>query len=413
MEKNVYAQRREKVFANLEEGGCAVFFSGDLVKRSADAVYPFSVNRNFFYLTGLNEDGLILMLVKTSQGQKEILYIKEYDAVMEKWVGSSIRSDEAKEISGIPVQYTIPQFDATFARTIVFNAIQTVYIDSERQDVKSRPFEGENFGIKVKQLYPGLKVVNLNTTINALRTLKSAEEIEQMKKAIEITHHGLQAILRNLKPGLREYEAVAHFNYELSKHNAATAFDTIAASGKEATVLHYVKNDRVIQDGDLVLFDLGAQYGNYSADISRTYPANGKFTDRQKELYGLVLLAQKRVIEAIKPGVTLFALNEIVKETYRTEGVKLKVIESPEKVDEIYYHGVSHFLGLDTHDVGQVESMVLKPGNVITVEPGLYSAKEGVGIRIEDDVLVTEQGHEVLSPQIVKEIEDIEAYMSR
>ncbi|MHC1735045.1 MAG: M24 family metallopeptidase [Erysipelotrichaceae bacterium] len=163
----------------------------------------------------------------------------------------------------------------------------------------------------------------------------------------------------------------------------------------------------------MVLFDLGAQYGNYSADISRTYPANGKFTDRQKELYGLVLLAQKRVIEAIKPGVTLFALNEIVKETYRTEGVKLKLIETPEKVDEIYYHGVSHFLGLDTHDVGQVESMVLKPGNVITVEPGLYSAKEGVGIRIEDDVLVTEQGHEVLSPQILKEIEDIEAFMSR
>lgn len=413
MELTQYAARREQVFAAMDEQSCAVFFSGELVKRSADATYPFSVNRNFFYLSGLDEDGLILLMVKTSQGTKEILYIKELNEVSEKWVGHSIRKEEASTISSVKLIQTIPQFEQTFSRGIYFNTLNTVFIDAERYDVKARPFEGESFAKRVKELYPGLNVVNLNPTINRLRSLKSSDEIRQLKQAIEITRHGIEAILKHLKPNMKEYEAVAYFNYELSHYNACESFDTIAASGPEATILHYVKNDRTIQDGELVLFDLGADYGHYCADISRTFPANGKFTARQKELYSIVLLAQKRVIEAIKPGVTLQALNEIVKETYRVEAIKAKVIDKPEQIDEIYYHGVSHLLGLDTHDVGQVEAMVLKPGHVITVEPGLYSAKEGVGIRIEDNVRVTEQGYEILSLNIMKEIDEIEAFMSR
>jgi len=413
MTQNQYKTRRGHVFATMDEQSCAVFFAGESVKRSSDATYPFSVNRNFFYLTGLDEDGLVLLMIKTSQGTKEILYIKEVNEANEKWIGKSIRKEEASGISDIQLVHTIPQFEQTFSRGIYFNTLNTVYIDAERYDVKSRPFEGENFAKRVKELYPGLTIVNLNTTINGLRSLKSHEEVQQLKSAIEITRHGVEAIMKHLKPGMKEYEAVAHFKFELARHNASESFDTIAASGPEATILHYVKNDRTIKDGELVLFDLGAEYGHYCADISRTFPANGKFSPRQKELYNIVLLAQKRVIEAIKPGVTLLTLNEIVKETYRVEAVKAKVIDTPEQIDEIYYHGVSHLLGLDTHDVGQVEAMVLKPGHVITVEPGLYSAKEGVGIRIEDNVRVTEQGYEILSPDILKEVEAIEAFMSR
>ena len=413
MTQNIYKTRRGHVFATMDEQSCAVFFAGDLVKRSSDATYPFSVNRNFFYLTGLDEDGLVLLMVKTAQGTKEILYIKEINETYEKWIGRSIRKEEAMKISDVQLIQTIPQFEQTFSRGIYFNTLNTVYIDAERYDVKARPFEGESFAKRVKELYPGLKMVNLNTTINGLRSLKSHEEVGQLKKAIEITRNGIEAIMKNLKPGMKEYEAVAYFKFELARADAGESFDTIAASGPEATILHYVKNDRIIQDGELVLFDLGAAYGYYCTDISRTFPANGKFTPRQKELYNIVLLAQKRVIEAIKPGVTLQSLNEIVKETYRVEALKAKVIEKPEQIDEIYYHGVSHLLGLDTHDVGQVEAMVLKPGHVITVEPGLYSAKEGVGIRIEDNVRVTEQGYEILSPDILKEVEDIEAFMSR
>jgi Xaa-Pro aminopeptidase len=413
MEHTMYTNRREQVFAAMQEQSCAVFFSGDEVKRSADAAYPFSVNRNFFYLSGLDEDGLILLLVKTSQGTKETLYIKEFDANLEKWIGKSIRKEEAIATSGIKLVQTIPQFEQAFSRGIHFNTLSTVYIDAERYDVKSRSNEGERFAKKMKDLYPGLVVVNLNTTVNALRSLKSPFEISQLKKAIEITNAGLEAIMKHLKPGMKEYEAAAHFGFELARQNTKESFPTIAASGAEATILHYVKNDRVIQGGELVLFDLGAEYGHYCADISRTFPANGKFTARQKEIYDIVLLAQKRVIAAIKPGVTLQALNEIVKETYRVEAVKARLIDKPEQIDEIYYHGVSHLLGLDTHDVGQVEAMMLKPGHVITVEPGLYSVKEGFGIRIEDNVRVTEQGYEILSLDILKETEDIEAFMSR
>ncbi len=413
MELNLYKTRRDCVFATMDEQSCAVFFAGEAVKRSSDATYPFSVNRNFFYLTGLDEDGLVLLMVKTSQGVKEILYIKEVNEAFEKWVGRSIRKEEAMTRSEIQLIQTIPQFEQVFSRGIYFNTLNTVYIDAERYDVKSRPFEGENFAKRVKELYPGLTVVNLNTTINAMRSLKSHAEVEELKRAIEITRHGIEAILKHLKPGMKEYEAAAYFKFELARHNACESFETIAASGPEATILHYVRNDRTIQDGELVLFDLGADYGHYCADISRTFPANGKFTPRQKEIYNIVLLAQKRVIAAIKPGVTLLQLNEIVKETYRVEAVKAKIIDTQEQIDEIYYHGVSHLLGLDTHDVGQVESMVLKPGHVITVEPGLYSAKEGVGIRIEDNIRVTEQGCENLSPDILKEVEEIEAFMSR
>jgi Xaa-Pro aminopeptidase len=413
MELNIYATRREQVFATMDEQSCAVFFAGDTVKRSADATYPFSVNRNFFYLTGLDEEGLILLMVKTSQGTKEVLYIKERNEVIEKWVGRSIRIDEASETSGVKAVQTIPQFEQTFSRGIYFNTLHTVYIDAERYDVKARPFEGESFAKRVKELYPGLTVVNLNQTINGLRSLKSHTEVEHLKQAIEITRLGIEAILKNLRPGMKEYEAAAYFKFELARNNACESFETITASGPEATILHYIRNDRTIQDGELVLFDLGADYGHYCADISRTFPVNGKFTHRQKELYNIVLLAQKRVIDAIKPGITLQSLNEIVKETYRVEAVKYNVIDTPEQIDEIYYHGVSHLLGLDTHDVGQVESMVLKPGHVITVEPGLYSAKEGVGIRIEDNVRVTEQGYEILSPNILKEVDEIEAFMSR
>jgi len=413
MTQNQYKNRRGHVFATMDEQSCAVFFAGETVKRSSDATYLFSVNRNFFYLTGLDEDGLVLLMIKTSQGTKEILYIKEVNEAYEKWIGKSIRKEEALAISDIQFVHTIPQFEQTFSRGIYFNTLNTVYIDAERYDVKSRPFEGENFAKRVKELYPGLTVVNLNTTINGLRSLKSHEEVKQLKQAIEITRLGVEAIMKHLKPGMTEYEAVAYFKFELARHNAGESFDTIAASGPEATTLHYVKNDRMIQDGELVLFDLGAEYGHYCADISRTFPANGKFTERQKELYNIVLLAQKRVIAAIKPGVTLMTLNEIVKETYRVEALKAKVIDNVDQLDEIYYHGVSHLLGLDTHDVGQVEAMVLKPGHVITVEPGLYSAKEDVGIRIEDNVRVTEQGYEILSPDILKEVEEIEAFMSR
>jgi Xaa-Pro aminopeptidase len=410
---NQYQLRRAEVFKVMEAGSMAVLFAGDLIKRSADATYPFSVNRNFFYLTGCDEDSLILILLKTSSSQKEILYIKDQNPLMEKWVGKSLKEDEAKSISGINTITPLSNYEPSLGRLMDRNGITVVYVDTERDSLNARVMEGETFGRRIHKLYPGIKVVNLNHNINALRVIKQADEITNLRKAIDITQVGVENALRHLRPGRKEYEVVADFNHSLALENSDNAFETIAASGENACTLHYVSNQKTLVDGELLLLDLGATYGHYCADISRTFPINGKFTDRQKTFYSIVLQAQQNVFDAIKPGVSMGDLNAIVKQTYGVACVEAKIIEEASQLDTVYYHGVSHFLGLDTHDVGQMDGMILKPGMVITVEPGLYSSSEGIGIRIEDDVLVTETGCEILSPNILKSIEAIESFMNQ
>lgn len=410
---NHYAKRREALFKSMETGSIAVLFAGDLIKRSADATYPFSVNRNFFYLTGLDEDSLILVLMKTMTLQREILFIKDYNPLLEKWVGKSLKEDEAKVISEVQVIQSLSNYEASLGRLIDRNGITTLNIDTERDSLNARTMEGEAFGRKIHKLYPGMKVVNLNPVINAMRAIKSEDEIEAIRKAIEITRKAIENAVIKMKAGRKEYEVVADFNHTLALENSENAFETIAASGPNACTLHYVSNQETLKDNELILLDLGAASNHYCADISRTFPINGKFTERQKTFYSIVLEAQENVIKAIKPGVTLGDLNTIVKQTYAKACVDAKIVDDPSQIDTVYYHGVSHFLGLDTHDVGQMDGMSLRPGMVITVEPGLYSAAEGIGIRIEDDVLVTETGHEVLSSSILKSIKDIEAFMNQ
>lgn len=219
------------------------------------------------------------------------------------------------------------------------------------------------------------------------------------------------AILDNMKSGLYEYQLESYFDQAIKYHGSTSyAFETIAASGKNSCCLHYSKNNCEISDGDLVLFDLGATSDYYCADISRTFPANGKFTPRQREIYDIVLRGQKLVFESIKPGLTTRDLNNILVDFYKVELKKIGLIKEDSEVSKYYYHGVSHHLGLDCHDL--CDYTPLKPGSVITVEPGLYILEESIGIRIEDDALVTEDGCINLSAEIIKEIDEIEAYLS-
>lgn len=412
MKRETIIQRRNECLKDHKKGSITVLFSGDLVKRSADSTYPFVVNRNFYYLTNCDEDSLIYVYIHTENSSKEILFIKDYNPFEEKWVGKSLTKDDAIHNSGVFVVYPLSQFESIFTRTLARNDVDTIYVDSERDSFKHRMNEAEKFTKRLNESYPHLKVININQKINRLRTVKSVEEIDEMKKAIEITRIGIESILKNLKPGRFEYQSAADFEYQCALHNATLSFDTIAASEKDATILHYVTNQKALAENELVLFDLGASYNHYCADISRTFPVSGKFTDRQKTFYNIVLMAQEEVIKAIKPGVTLIQLNEIVRSVYKVECVKANIIESEDQVDQVYYHSVSHSLGLDTHDVGLVEGAILKPGMVITVEPGLYSEKESIGIRIEDDVLVTEDGCVNLSSSILKTVEEIELYMN-
>lgn len=411
MKRETIIKRRNELLKENKKGSITVLFSGDLVKRSADSTYPFVVNRNFYYLTNCDEDSLIYVYINTENVSKEILFIKDYNPLEEKWVGKSLTKDEAIHKSGIFIVQPLSQFESIFTRTLARNDVDTIYVDSERDSFKQRLNEAEKFTKKLSDSYPHLKVININQKINLMRTVKSDEEIEEMKNAIEVTRKGIEFILKNIKPGRYEYQSAADFEYQCALNNATLAFDTIVASGKDATILHYVTNQKPLVENDLVLFDLGASVNHYCADISRTFPVSGKFTDRQKTFYTIVLKAQEEVIKAIKPGVTLIQLNEIVRSVYKDECVKANIIESEDQVDQVYYHSVSHSLGLDTHDVGLVEGAVLKPGMVVTVEPGLYSEKESIGIRIEDDILVTEDGSINLSSSILKSVEEIENYM--
>ena len=412
MKRETIIKRRNELLKENKKGSITVLFSGDLVKRSADSTYPFVVNRNFYYLTNCEEDSLIYIYINTENVSKEILFIKDYNPLEEKWVGKSLTKDEAIHKSGIFIVQPLSQFESIFTRTLARNDVDTIYVDSERDSFKQRLNEAEKFTKKLSDSYPHLKVININQKINLMRTIKSDEEIEEMKNAVEVTRKGIEFILKNIKPGRYEYQSAADFEYQCALNNATLAFDTIVASGKDATILHYVTNQKPLVENDLVLFDLGASVNHYCADISRTFPVSGKFTDRQKTFYTIVLKAQEEVIKAIKPGVTLIQLNEIVRSVYKDECVKANIIESEDQVDQVYYHSVSHSLGLDTHDVGLVEGATLKPGMVVTVEPGLYSEKESIGIRIEDDILVTENGSLNLSSSILKTVEEIETYMN-
>lgn len=404
--------RREAIFNECPLNSVAVFFAGDLIPSSADAHYPFVINKNFFYLTNLEEDGLILLYQNTANGKKETLFIKDDNPLMEKWIGRSIKKEEAIDCSGVINIQKLSEFETVLNRLFLTNDITSFYIDSERMSLKQPLTKADRFTSELKEAHPDLTITNLNKRINTYRRKKTKLEVDQMVHAMHVTHKGLNHVLKNLKPGKTEYQVAADFAYVVASENCTHAFDTIAASGEDACILHYVKNQKVLQDGDLILLDLGASYQNYASDITRTYPINGKFSERQKTFYNIVLKAQLAVIDAIQPGVSFQFLNQIVKETYKIECLKAKIIEKEEDVDQVYYHGVSHSLGLDTHDVGTLEGSKLVEGMVITVEPGLYSAIEGIGIRIEDDVLVTKDGCTVLSSFIEKTVEDIEKLMN-
>lgn len=409
---NEFNVRRKVRIDAMKENSLAFYFAGSLIPSSADAHYPFIVNRNFYYLTGLKEDELILMIQKTALGVKESLWIKDANPMMEKWVGRFTKAEEAQDISGVLVINTLSNFEAYLDRVLLSNEIEHVYIDAERQHLKLAHTAVEHFAQDITKAYPHIQIHNVNKSLAKQRRIKSESELEMMVKAMHVTHRGLNRILSELKPGRYEYQVAADFSYQVQLENCTHAFSTIAASGSDATILHYVENSKALKEGDLILCDLGAAYQNYASDITRTYPVSGRFSPRQKELYEIVLKAQEAVINAIKPGISLLELNNIVKEVYKIECVRANVIEKAEDVDTVYYHGVSHLLGLDTHDVGHLEGMKLEEGMVITVEPGLYSAVEGIGIRIEDNILVTKTGSQNLSAFIEKSVEDIEAILN-
>jgi Xaa-Pro aminopeptidase len=397
----------------LAVGDMAIFFSGNAPQSTADSHYVFRPDKNFYYLSGTTRESFILVLMKTEGKEESVLFIEKPDYDIEKWVGRKLKKEAAIEASGIDnVQY-LSGFEAWLNRMIYSSKFDQMYLDLPRMKFDGEMTAAMRFAEKVQKNYPGLAIKNAHKFMCELRMIKSDFEISEIRKAVELTKNGLENVMSTLKPGDREYVAQAEFNYSIMKNGAdGNAFDTIAASGENAVILHYVENDQVMTDGDLILMDLGAQYNQYASDITRTYPINGKYSDRQKTLYNIVLKAHDAVIDMMKPGVPFADLNKKCSEVLVEELLAIGLIEEAKELGKYYYHGVSHFMGLDVHDIG-FRDAVLTEGMVFTVEPGLYIAEEKIGIRIESDILITKDGNDNLSDDIIRTVEDIEAFMAK
>ncbi|MED1567167.1 aminopeptidase P family protein [Bacillus paramycoides] len=412
MKSTFFAQNRERLKKTLPDESITILFAGQAPHMSADAHYKFVPNRNFYYLTGIDEPNVIFMLKKFGDSVEETLFIEKSDPVLEKWVGKTVSKEEAEKLSGIKKVVYIESFEKIMSNTLFTENVKYVNLDLELREWKGTETKTLAFAKHVREQYPHITIGNIYPNICELRVFKTEEEIEIIKESIAVTKDGIYNVLKHAKADMMEYELEAHFDFTLKssgiKHHA---FNTILASGKNATVLHYEDNDAKVGQSDLVLLDLGAQKDYYNADISYTFPASGTFSSRQKQIYTIVLKALKETTELIKPGLKFAALNEHTKKVLAEECKAIGLIQEDEELTKYYYHGVSHFLGLDTHDVGTYKDRVLEEGMVITIEPGLYIEEESIGIRIEDDILVTKDGYENLSKDIIREVEEIEEFM--
>ena len=408
-----YQARRQAVLDKMKPGSIAVLYSGIKVHVSADEYAHFEANRHFFYLTGLRRDKMARVMDKAAESAKITLFIEEAAPDRERWYGRKVTVEEAKEISGIEDVQFITALDGALDLKMTREDVEQVYFDTYRHSREDLPDYNAVKAQEFRAAYPGVPVRNLFPLVAGERMWKDEDEIGLTREAIELTKEALENVMKNLKPGMREYQAQADFEYSIFRNGAeGPAFPTIAGSGANGTMLHYDTNRDVCRDGSLLLLDLGARVQGYNSDITRTYPVNGRFSERQKKVYDLVLSANRRVAEEAKPGMTLRQLNDICKEVLAKGLIALGLIEKEEEVSKYYMHSVSHHLGIDVHDVNTAANARLRPGAVITDEPGLYIDEWEIGIRIEDDLLITGDGAEVLSKDIIRTTEEIEAFMN-
>ncbi len=408
--REFHASRRALYRDLLEDNSAGFVFSGKEKEDRGDQMFPFTPYANFYYLTGFDQPGAVFMAVKSGGTYRETLFIPHPDEHMARWQGISYDAETVKADTGMENVEYLERFEERLPFSGNRYGMEHLYVDIANWEGSLERNPAQEFAAKVLQAHPYLQVHNTFKDLALMRQVKTKEEIDLHRQACAVTTEGVKNILSHLHPGMHEYEIEAYFDFILKSRNAGHAFPTIAASGKNACIMHYVANDRLMEDGDLVLFDLGAEWGHYGSDVSRTFPVNGVFTPRQKELYNVVLKGLDAAIEHSRPGQPKNELQELSKEVMARELIRLGMIQKPEEISRFYFHGSGHFIGLYTHDVGN-DKAILEPDMVFTLEPGLYFEELGIGIRIEDTLVVTEDGCEVLTAGIPKTVEDIERFM--
>jgi Xaa-Pro aminopeptidase len=407
----------------MEPNSLAIFHSNDIYPTSADGTMPFKQATDILWLSGVDQEDSVLVIFPDAKRNedKELLFLTETNDLIAVWEGEKLTKKEAFEVSGIETVYWLSEFD-TIMKSLM-SQTENVYLLTQEHLRRNTPVQTREMRLnaELKNIYPNHNYKRSAPFLNKLRSVKTALEIEVMKIAAEITAAGFNRVLKFLKPDCWEHEIEAEFIHEFVKRRSrGFAYSPIIGSGSNACVLHYLENNKQCVSGDLVLIDVGAEYANYACDVTRCFPVNGKFTDRQREVYESVLRVEKASIELLKPGALLSEYHMQVGDLMTKELINLNLL-SQEEVDnqnpswpaykKYFMHGTSHYLGLDVHDYGLWDGSPMEAGMVFTCEPGIYIPEEGIGIRIEDDILITSNGYINLTKEIPKEVSEIEAAM--
>lgn len=420
----LYIKNRTKFTERMEPNTLAVFNSNDIYPVSADSTMPFQQHRDILYLSGVDQEESILVLFPnaTNPAHKEVLFLKETSELIAIWEGEKLTKKAAFETSGIKTVYWLQQFPTIFKQLIA--EATGIYLNTNEHLRASTEVETreDRFIKKVKADYPAHQVHKSAPIMHKIRSVKESIELELMQKACKITEAGFKRLLGFIKPGVWEYEIEAELAHEfLRNRSKGFAYTPIVASGKNACVLHYIENNQQCKDGDVILLDVGAEYANYSSDLTRCVPVNGRFTPRQKAVYNAVLHVKKEAEKLLVPGTIMAEYHKQVGHLMEEQLVNLGLISTEDVANQkpewpaykkYFMHGTSHFLGLDTHDVGLWHEPI-QAGMVFTCEPGIYIPEEGLGIRLEDDLVVQDSGSPFnLMNDIPLEVEEIEELMN-
>jgi Xaa-Pro aminopeptidase len=424
IDPKLFIENRSRFVKQLKKNSLAIFNSNDEMPRNGDQDFPFRQSSDFFYLTGIDQAKSILFIFPDCPLEKyrEALFLEETNDHIAVWYGKKYSKDEAVKVSGIKNVFWLDTFDTALKEVMAL--CEYVYLNANENPRYSNsvPYKDVRFNHDLHKKFPQHKYERSAPIVSKLRTVKSTIEIDLIKKAIDITAKGFDRLLKFVKPGVMEYEVEAEITHEFICNKAnGHAYYPIVASGAGACVLHYIENNKVCKNGDLLLLDFGAEYANYAGDLSRTIPVNGKFNKRQKEVYTACLNVMKAAKKLMIADTTIDTYHAQVCKIMEKELINLGLFterdvknQDPAKplFFKYYMHGTSHFMGLDVHDVGSKQD-ILEPGMVFSCEPGIYIQEEGIGIRIENDILISKKGNIDLMAHIPVEIEDIERLMKK
>ena len=418
----IFIQNRKRFIAKMDKNAVAIFNSNDELPYNGDALHPFAQNSDLFWLSGIEQEDTMVVLFPDNPDPKyrEVLVLVRPNELKEKWTGHQFRKNEAEAISGMANIVWLDALEGLLQSWI--HLADTIYLNTNENDRKANevPVRDYRYAAYMRDRYPLHNYKRSAKILKELRAIKTPLEIEVMQKAIDITDNTFRRLLKFIKPGVMEYEIDAEIWHSfLSQRASGPAYGSIIASGDRARTLHYINNNQECKDGELILMDFGARYGNYSADLTRTVPVNGKFSRRQKTVYNACLDLHYYCASILKPGISINDYTEKAgdkaTELFQKIGLlKKSDIKNEDPENRAYrkylYHGISHHLGIDVHDLGTRTDPV-KAGMVFTIEPGIYIEEEHMGIRIENNYWITRNGNKDLMKNIPVTVEDIEALM--